>query len=80
MRDQLLGCKTFNLLTVNAFAVQIEKEWDYVLSYFYDKLETGMYTEIINPIKKTLNLFCKRVNFILRELKKYKDENDGRFR
>jgi len=80
VRDQLLGCKVFNLQVANAFAIQIEKDWDYALSYFYDKLETGMYSEIINPIKNTLNLFCKNVTTTLQQLKRYRDENNGRYR
>jgi len=71
--DQLLGCKTFNLLIVSSFATRIEQEYKYALSYFYDNLEKGMYFDIIEPIKKTLSLFCKKVEVILRGLKNYRE-------
>ena len=55
-------------------ANEIENEYDYSLSYFYDAMEKGMYIEIINPIKNTLNIFCKKIKQNLEKLKIYRDE------
>jgi hypothetical protein len=80
VRDSLLNSKEFNLQVVKNFAIEIENEYDYALSYFYDKIETKMYIEIIEPIQNTLNIFCTKIQPILEKFKKYRDEQDGRIR
>lgn len=55
-------------------AKEIEKEYEYALSYFYDAMEKRLYLEILEPIKNTINIFCKKVGYSLRKLKNYKDE------
>ena len=80
MRDTLLSRNEFNLQIIKNFATEIEKQYDYALSYFYDKIDTGMYNDIIEPIKNTLNIFCTKAKPILEKLKNYRDENDNRFR
>jgi len=67
--NQLLGSKEINLILVENVANKIEREYKYALSYFYERFETGMYVEIIDPIKNTLGIFCKKVAPILLDLK-----------
>lgn len=76
----MLGLKEINLLIVKSFATSIEREYNYSISYFYDAMEKKMYIEIIEPIRKTIQLFCKKVKPTLLKLKKYKDENERRIR
>ena len=78
--DTLLGTKEFNLLKVKNFATKIEEQYDYSLSYFYDKIETQTYNDIIEPIRNTLNIFCTKTKPILEKLKEYRDERDVRNR
>jgi hypothetical protein len=78
--DTLLGAKEFNLIKIKNFATKIEEQYDYSLSYFYDMIETQMYNDIIEPIQKTLNIFCTKTKPILEKLKEYRDEQDVRNR
>lgn len=72
--DEFMGCKTINLLTIKLIAMEMEREYNYVLSYIYDSLEHIYNDGIITLEKKAISLLCKRMNQIINEIETIKNE------
>ena len=70
--NELLGCKTVDIGFVIRTSKELEREYDYVLSYFYDAMANNFKGDIIKSIKNSVNLLCKRINWILINISEYK--------
>ena len=77
--NQLLRCKIVDLGFVGRLARELEKEYDYVLSYFYDAMEKDFRGDILKTIKNSTTMLCNKINWIINEINEYGDENGRRF-
>jgi hypothetical protein len=53
--EELLGGRKLNLLEVSILARQLETEYKETLSSFYDVIDKGFYSEILDAIKDTIH-------------------------
>lgn len=53
--EELLGGRKLNLLEVSILARQLETEYKETLSFFYDIIDKGFYSEILDAIKNTIH-------------------------
>jgi len=63
--NELLSVKYLNLGLAWWIAKQIETEYDYALSYFYDALEHNFMGDVIRVINNTRNLLCSRAKIFI---------------
>lgn len=78
--NELSGCKTINILELNRIAREMERAYDYVLSYIYESLEIIYKEGIIKLEKNAMNLLCKKMKIIISEIEELKNEHELRLR
>jgi hypothetical protein len=69
--EELLGCKEIDLGFVVWTAQNLEREYNYVLSYFYDAMEKDFKGDILVVIKNTVSILCDKITWIIHNINDY---------
>ena len=66
--NELLGCEIINLLDVEFIAIEMEREYNFVLAYIYDAIKDIYLSDITVLVKSTSNLLCDKVKPIIQKI------------